>query len=185
LAVADGVAVGRRVGVVVTVARAVGVALAVDDALALEVGVSVGLAVAELLPVLPPDEGEGVRDAPAEAVLVVTPGVGVKTDGTVEEGDPPPEQAAIATASRAAPTVARPARSRAARVIAGQVRGVWTRSGGVSAGQGGEGRVCCGRIGAGQLASGTVRRTFMKPPRMTGGQWRGATHLSMCQPNRQ
>ena len=62
--------------------------------------VAVGLAVAELRPVLP-DDGEGVRDAPPEAVLVVTPGVGVKTDGTVEEGDPPPLQAATATASTA------------------------------------------------------------------------------------
>jgi hypothetical protein len=166
LAVADAAAVGRRVGVLVTVARAVGVALAVgvarpvDDALTVDdaLAVAVGRAVAELRPVLP-DDGEGVRDAPPEAVLVVTPGVGVKTDGTVEEGDPPPLQAATATASTAAPAAARPARSRACRG-------------------------CGGRIGAGQLASGTVRRTFMKPPRMTGGQWRGSTHLSMCHPNR-
>ena len=162
LAVADGVAVGRWVGALVAVARAVGVALAVGVTpwrWTTPWRLSVGLAVAELRPVLP-DEGEGVRDAPPEAVLVVTPGVGVKTDGTVEEGDPPPEQAATATASRAAPAAARPARTKAVRA-------------------------CCGRIGAGQRATGTVRRTFMKPPRMTGGQWRGSTHLSMCHPNRQ
>jgi hypothetical protein len=34
-------------------------------------------------------------------------------------------------------------------------------------------------------ATGTVRRTFMKPPVMTGGQWRRPTHLSMCHPDRQ
>ena len=129
---AFGVAVGRRVGVAVAVGRLVGVAVAVglavvvalpvEVALALDVGVSVGLAVAELLPV-PPDEGEGVRTAPPEAVLlVVTCGLGVKTDGAVEEGDPPPLQAATATASRAAPAAARPARRNAVGVAAGRVR---------------------------------------------------------------
>jgi hypothetical protein len=34
------------------------------------------------------------------------------------------------------------------------------------------------------VAAGTVRRTFMKPPVMTGGQWRRPTHLSMCHPDR-
>jgi hypothetical protein len=160
LFVAEGVAVGRWVGVAV----AVDVAVTVDVALALDEGLSV----AELLPVLP-DEGEGVRPAPPEAVLVVTCGLGVKTDGA-EVGDPPPLQAATATASRAAPAAARPARRNADGVAAGRVRAGW---------------VCRGRIGAGQLATGTVRRTFMKPPRMTGGQWRRSTHLSMCHPNRQ
>jgi hypothetical protein len=95
------VAVGRRVGEAVAVGLAVAVALPVGVALALDVGASVGLAVAELLPA-PPDEGEGVRDAPPEAWLVETCGLGVKTDGAVEEGDPPPLQAATAAASRAA-----------------------------------------------------------------------------------
>jgi hypothetical protein len=148
--VGEAVAVGRPVGEAVAVGRPVGeavvvVALPVEVALALDVGVPVPLAVAELAPV-PPDEGEGVRTAPPEAVLlVVTCGLGVKTDGAVEEGDPPPLQAATVTARRAAPAAARPTRSRA----------------------------------------GTVRRTFMRPPRMTGGQWRRSTHLSMCHPNRQ
>ena len=140
-------AVGRLVGVAVAVGLAVAVALPVEVALALDVGVPVALAVAELLPV-PPDEGEGVRTAPPEAVLlVVTCGLDVKTDGAVEEDDPPPPQAATVTARRAAPAAARPK--------------------------------------AGRLAAGTVRRTFMKPPRMTGRQWRRSTHLSMCHPNRQ
>jgi hypothetical protein len=163
-AVADGVAVGRWLGVVVAVALAVDVAVPVDVALALDVGLSV----AELLPVLP-DDGEGVRPAPPEAVLVVTCGLGVNTDGT-EEGDPPPVQAATATARRAAPAAARATRSNAAGVTAGRVS---------------VGGVPCARIGAGRVATGTVRRTFMKPPRMTSGQWRRSTHLSMCHPNRQ
>jgi hypothetical protein len=59
------------------------------------------------------------------------------------------------------------------------------RPGLIAAGEARAGRVSPGRTGAGQLATGTVGRTFMKPPRMTGGQWRGSTHLSMCHPNRQ
>ena len=179
LAVGVAVALGRLVGVAVAVGLVVAVALPVDVGLALDVGVSLGLPVAELLPV-PPDEGDGVRTVPPEAVLlVVTCGLGVKTDGAVEEGDPPPLQAAIVTASRtapAAPAAARPARParpalrNAVGLAAGRIRADW---------------VCPGRIGAGQLATGTVRRTFMKPPRMTGGQWRRSTHLSMCHPNRQ
>jgi hypothetical protein len=128
----------------------------------------VGLSVAELLTV-PPDDGEGVRLAPPEAELAVTCGLGVETDGT-EVGDPPPLQAATATATRAAPAAVRPTRSNAAGVTAGRVSA------------GGD---PCARIGAGRVATGTVRRTFMKPPRMTGGQWRRSTHLSMCHPNRQ
>jgi hypothetical protein len=176
--VAAGVVVARRVGVVVAVALSVGVALAVGVAFALDVALavdlSVGLAVAELWPELP-DEGDGVRDAPPEAVLVVACGVGVKMDGTVEDGDPPPVQAATATARMAAPAAARPARTKAPRLTAGLDRAGRVRSD----------RVCAGRIGAGQLATGTVRRTFMKPPRITGGQWRRSTHLSMCHPIRQ
>jgi hypothetical protein len=112
--------------VLVAVAREV----RVDVALALDVGLAVGVALAELLPDVP-DEGEGVLDAPPEAVLPEavlpeTSGVGVKTDGD-GDGEPPPEQAATAIARTAAPAVARPA------------------------------------------AAGTVRRTFMKPPVMTGG----------------
>jgi hypothetical protein len=162
LFVAEGVAVGRWVGVAV----AVDVAVTVDVALALDEGLSV----AELLPVLP-DEGEGVRPAPPEAVLVVTCGLGVKTDGA-EVGDPPPLQAATATARRAAAAAARPTRSTAVGLTADPVS---------------VGGVPCPQIGAGRVATGTVRRTFMKPPRMTGGQeqWRRSTHLSMCHPNRQ
>jgi hypothetical protein len=179
LAVADGVAVAVAVavarwvgevvvvGLVVAVAREAGVALPVDVALALDVGLSVGVALAELLPAVP-DEGDGVLDAPPEAVLPETSGVGVKTDGD-GDGDPPPEQAATVTARMAAPAVARPARSSAARATEGPV----------SAGRGAD-----GRIGAGQVVTGTVRRTFMKPPVMTGGQWRRPTHLSMCHPDR-
>jgi hypothetical protein len=161
-AVAEGVTVGRWVGaaVAVRVAVAVAVALALD----------VGLSVAELLPVLP-DDGEGVRLAPSEAVPVVTCGLGVKTDG-VEEGDPL-LQAATAIARTAAPAAARPTRSNATGVAAGRVSGVRCA------------RVGAGRVGAGGVATGTVGRTFMKPPRMTGGQWRRSTHLSMCHPNRQ
>jgi hypothetical protein len=168
------VVVARRVGVVVAVALAVGVAFALDVALAVDVGLSVGLVVAELRPELP-DEGDGVRDAPPEPVLVVACGVGVKMDGTVEDGDPPPVQAATATARMAAPAAARPARTKALRLTAGLGRASRVRSD----------RVSAGRIGAGQLATGTVRRTFMKPPRITGGQWRRSTHLSMCHPIRQ
>jgi hypothetical protein len=161
--VADGVAVavGRWVGaaVAVAVARTVGAAVPVDVALALDVDLSV----AELPPVLP-DDGEGVRPAPPEAVLVATCGLG----DVVEEGDPP-LQAATATASRAATAAARPTLSHAAGVTAGLVS---------------VGGVPLARIGAGRIATGTVRRTFMKPPRMTGGQWRRSTHLSMCHPNR-
>jgi hypothetical protein len=158
--IADGVAVGRRVGVAVAVALAVVVVVTVD----------VALSVAELLPV-PLVDGEGVRDAPPEAVLVaLTWGLGV-----VEEvGVPPLLQAATAIARTAAPAAARPTRS-SAGVAAGRVA-----PGGVSAGA-----VPCARIGSGRVATGTVRRTFMKPPRMTDGQWRGSTHLSMCHPNRQ
>jgi hypothetical protein len=161
-AVAEGVTVGRWVGaaVAVRVAVAVAVALALD----------VGLSVAELLPVLP-DDGEGVRLAPSEAVPVVTCGLGVKTDG-VEEGDPL-LQAATAIARTAAPAAARPTRSNATGVAAGRVSGVRCA------------RVGAGRVGAGGVATGTVGRTFMKPPRMTGGQWRRSTHLSMCHPKRQ
>jgi hypothetical protein len=147
LAVGVAVAVARAVGVAVAVARAVGVSLALEVAFALDVGLPVGLAAAELAPV-PPDEGEGVRDVPPEAVPVVACGVDVAMDGAVEEGDPPPLQAATATASRAAPVAARPARSKVARTTA--------------------------------FAAGTVRRTFMKPPRTTGGQWRRSAHPSMC-----
>jgi hypothetical protein len=160
-------AVERWVGVVVTVAREVGVALPVDVALALDVGLSVGEALAELLPDVPV-EGEGVLDAPPEAEPE-TDGVGVKTDGD-GVGDPPPEQAATVTARMAAPAVARPTRSSAAGVAAGRVSA---------------GRDAGGRIEAGQVVTGTVRRTFMKPPVMTGGQWRRPTHLSMCHPDRQ
>ena len=79
---AAGVTLARRVAVAV----AVGVALALEVASALEVALAleaalaleVGLAVDELRPVLP-DEGDGVRDAPVEAVLVVPFGRGVKT----------------------------------------------------------------------------------------------------------
>jgi hypothetical protein len=166
--VADAVAVGRRVGaaVAVDVAVAVGVAVPVDVAVVLDVGFSV----AELLPV-PPDDGEGVRLAPPEAVVLVTCGLGVETDGT-EVGDPPPPQAATATARRAAAAAARPTRSTAVGLTADPVS---------------VGGVPCPQIGAGRVATGTVRRTFMKPPRMTGGQeqWRRSTHLSMCHPNRQ
>src|SRR6202042_1156778 len=73
------------------------------------------------------------------------------------------------TAARAAAAAARPTLSHAAGVTAGLV----SVGGGPLA-----------RIGAGRIATGTVRRTFMKPPRMTGGQWRRSTHLSMCHPNR-
>jgi hypothetical protein len=187
--VADGVAVGRWVGaaVAVRVGVAVRVAVAVDVALALDVGLSV----AELLPVLP-DDGEGVRLAPSEAVPVVTCGLGVKTDG-VEEGDPL-LQAATAIARTAAPAAARPTRSNIAGVTTGPVTAGMVTAGRVSvsgvpcarvgAGRVGAGRVGAGRVGAG-VATGTVGRTFMKPPRMTGGQWRRSTHLSMCHPKRQ
>jgi hypothetical protein len=145
------------------------VAVTVALAVAVVVTVDVALSVAELLPV-PLVDGEGVRDAPSEAVLVVTCGLGV-----VEEvGVPPLLQAATAIARTAAPAAARPTRS-SAGVAAGRVA-----PGGVSAGA-----VPCARIGSGRVATGTVRRTFMKPPRMTDGQWRGSTHLSMCHPNRQ
>jgi hypothetical protein len=140
------------------------VALALDVAVAVDAGLPV-------VEPLPPDDGEGVLDATPEAVpVVVTCGLGVETDGTDEEGDPPPVQAATVTASRAAPAATRAARSNAGRVTSGRVS-----AGGVPS----------GRTGAGRIATGTVRRTFMKPPRMTGGQWRRSTHLSMCHPNRQ
>ena len=180
--VADAAAVARRVVVPLAVVVALAVGLAVAVALPVEVAlaldVAVDLAVADLVPVLP-DEGEGVRDVPPEAVLlVVTRGLGVETEGAVEEDDPPLLQAAIVTASSATPAAAharpaqpaRPARRNAVGVAAAGVK---------------DGSVCPGRIGAGQLATGTVGRTFMNPPRMTGGQWRASTHLSMCHPNRQ
>jgi hypothetical protein len=120
--------------------------------------VAEGLSVAEALLLV---DGEGVFDAPSEAgpvrVLVVTCGLGVNTDVV---GDPPPVQAATVTASTAAAAPAWPTRSSADGALF--ARAWW-----------------------GRVSTGTVRRTFMKPPRMTGGQWRRSTHLSMCHPDRQ
>jgi len=191
LLVADGVAVGRWVGVVVAVALGLDVGLALDAAVAVDVapGLDVALALDAAVAVdvalaldaavalevglsvagpLLPDDGEGVRAAPPEAVPVETCGLGVETDGAVEECDPPLLQAATVTARSADPTAARPARSNAGRVAARRASAGGVRS---------------GRTGAGRVATG--RRAFMKPPRMTGGQWPRSTHLSMCHPNRQ
>jgi hypothetical protein len=111
---------------------------------------------AEALPVEVADpDGEGVLDPAPEWELVEICGVGVKTDD-----GPPPVQPATATAARLAPAVARTARRQTLPVTADQVA-------------------------AGRVAAGTVKRTFMKPPRISGGQWHRSTHLSICHPDRQ
>jgi hypothetical protein len=150
---------------------AAGVAVAVAVALAESVGlevwvalpVDVALPVADAVPVaealaveVVATVGEGVLDPAPEWELVETCGVGVKTDDV----PPPPVQPATVIAARLAPAAARTARRHTLLVAAD-------------------------RVTAGRVATGTVKRTFMKPPRISGGQWQRSTHLSICHPDRQ
>jgi hypothetical protein len=158
--VADGVAVGRRVAEGVDVGLAEVVGLAVCVALSVGVALPVADAVddAEALPVeveVADPDGEGVLVPAPEWEVFEICGVGVKTDV-----GPPPVQPATATAARLAPAAARTARRHTLRVTAD-------------------------RVTAGWVSTGTVKRTLMKPPRISGGQWHRSTHLSICHPDRQ
>jgi hypothetical protein len=129
-------------------AEAVRLAVGESDA----VGVPVADADADALPVEVADpDGEGVVDPVPEWEVAEICGVGVKTDDAA-----PPVQPATVTATTPAPAAARTARRHTPCVTADPVIADGITTGPVDGERGTAGRV----------ATGAVRSTFMKPPRI-------------------